>query len=627
MGLLDDLKQQAEKQQDTPGTPNLAGGTGDFYGEQVKSRMLAAFNFLTELVNQLNTMKLDTRADYPFRPDGKPVTLLQQGYKVYNDHITDPRQITFTCFCGLANPTVFEVAGRGAVMAQSELLDRYHFKYEKREQKDPRQMVIGAKFRLVGPLPIKMVLQVDEGRQVIKLLLTNFAGPGTSQYHLKPEKLDDAFMDHLGKYLLRKEAALFKEEISDDAKAMLRKKLQEEQQQREAELQQAEEARKAEEARRKQNSTTEQLKKAVSQSVTENTEKLKKAMNEQLKRVMHTQVAKGKESLKGMLGKLKKQTQAPQQTPSAQVAPPAQSTPQTIPPASTPLTKPAQPHQQVTAKPVRSAQINTPASGRPPMPEPTAEPVRVSAAPAKRQIPQSNAAEAPTQSLDSPASLKTAAEPAGVTNSKPASPASPAAVQTAPVKKTKPPKVYNAPSNNPFLKPEPPVEPPVDVAAQEAKTPGELALEPLDDAAERAEKTAAEQPEVEATPVADSLSRPDLTPESLEADLARIIERDKQNMPQQTPESNKTTNSFLQTPSTKVAAQTATPPAGTELPRTDLKPGELNTELSDVMPITRQAVSAKDATAPEAKNSTQNPVLELDEPEELDIDFSSEEKS
>ena len=77
-------------------------------------------------------------------------------------------------------------------------------------------------------------------------------------------------------------------------------------------------------------------------------------MNEQLKRVMHTQVAKGKESLKGMLGKLKKQTQAPQQTPSAQVVPPAQSTPQTIPPASTPLTKPAQPHQQVTAKPVRN---------------------------------------------------------------------------------------------------------------------------------------------------------------------------------------------------------------------------------------------------------------------------------
>ena len=186
------------------------------------------------------------------------------------------------------NPTAYEVTGRGAALAQSELLDRYRFKYDKREQKDPRQIVIGTTFRFIGPLPIKIVLQFDESKQLIKLLISNFAGPGTSQYNLKPEQLDEAFLDHLGKYVLRKESVLIKEEISDDVRAMLRKKLQ-----------QAEEARKAEEALRKQNSTTEQLKQAVSHTVTKNTEKLKQVMNEQL--------GEKTEKLKHMFGKIKSQ--------------------------------------------------------------------------------------------------------------------------------------------------------------------------------------------------------------------------------------------------------------------------------------------------------------------------------
>lgn len=298
MGLLDDLKQQAA-QQGATGNEGLTSSAEEFYREHIKSRMLTAYKFLDQLVNQLTSMQLETRADYPFRPEGKPVTLSQQDYKVFSDSIPEPQQITFTFYCKLVNPTTFDVNGRGAVLAQSELLDRYQFKYEKVEQKDPRQMVIGAKFRLQGPLPIKLVLQFDESKRVIKMLLSNFAGPGTSQYHLKPEQLNEAFLDRLGKYILRKESTLFNQGLSADVKAMLRKKLQEEQQQREAELQQAEEVAKAEEALRKQNSTTAQLKKAVSQTMNKNTEKLKQTMNEQL--------GEKTEKLKSMFGRIKSQ--------------------------------------------------------------------------------------------------------------------------------------------------------------------------------------------------------------------------------------------------------------------------------------------------------------------------------
>ena len=299
MGLLDDLKSQAEQLQNNKIESDVPQGADEFYREHVKLRMDAAYNFLNELVNQLNAMKLVTRADYPFKPEGKMVTLLQQGYKVYADSIPEPRQITLSFSCSLANPAVYEINGRGPALAQSELLERYQFKYEKLELKDQRQVLTGAKFKLVGPLQIKFVLQFDDNKRIIKLLLSNFVGPGTSQYNLNPEKLDEAFLDHLGKYILRKESGLFKEELSDDVKEMLRKKLQEEQMQREAELKEAEAIRKAEEEAQKENSTKEQLKKAVSQTVSENREKLKKVVNEK--------VYVKKEKLKTMFSKLKEQ--------------------------------------------------------------------------------------------------------------------------------------------------------------------------------------------------------------------------------------------------------------------------------------------------------------------------------
>lgn len=416
MGLLDDLKSQAEKQQDTKsGSPTQQIGSDDFYREHVRLRMDAAHNFLKELVNQLNTLKLDTRANYPFKPDGKTVTLLQQGYKVYSDSIPEPRQITLSFTCGLINPTAYEIQGQGPVMAQTELLERYHFKYEKLEQRDQRQLVSGAKFRLVGPLQVKFVLQYDDNKQIIKLLLGNFVGPGTSQYNLKPEQIDEAFLDHLGKYILRKEPSLFKEAISDDVKAMLRKKLQEEQMQREAELKEAEEIRKAEEDAQKENSKKELLKKAVSQTVAEKKEKLKQAMNEQ--------VSEKKEKLRTMFNKLKQQAGF-DSTPDQTSVTPAVARENPVPPA-----------------------VNTSLAERP-----TGNPAVQGMSPTNQQADQAVSTRAkpvpPAQKAVDPIQTNTA-QTESARHKATATPKT-SVNQNKPI----PPKVFQASSSNPFLKPE-----------------------------------------------------------------------------------------------------------------------------------------------------------------------------
>ncbi|MBI1423037.1 MAG: hypothetical protein GC149_06190 [Gammaproteobacteria bacterium] len=726
MGLLDDLKQQAQKQQGATGGETQPGGTEEFYRDHVKSRMVATFNFFNDLINQLNSMNLETRADYPFRPDGKSVTLLQQGYKVFSDEIPNPRQITLACFGGLVNPVVYEVQGRSAVLAQSELLDRYNFKYEKREQKDARQMVTGAKFRLVGPLQLKISLQYDESRQVIKLLVSNFSGAGTSQYHLRPEQLDEAFRDLLGRYLLRKVDSLFREEISEEDRKKIRDRMIVEARIREQELLEAEARRNAEKAAEKERTAKEQIKRAV------NTQK------EQLKRVMNSQVAKGKESLKGMFDKLKKQVQASEQTPSVQP---------TLSPASAPPTKPAQAPQQVTAKTVMPAQTNTPTTVTTPVTAGVAAQAREPAAPLKTATPKK-----PTQppkvynappnnpflkpeppeeppldtterdamlAAETPAPAKPAienpatAEPSATKSELELVPLTetPARADIAPAPE---PDTTERDAQSPAETTQPPAKPVIDkpATAEPSAAKSELELVPMTatparadiapapepdtterdamspaqttpapvkaaidkpataepsaaksepvlvpvtatsaradmapalelDTAERDAMLPAETPppakpaienpatkkpsvaksEPAPVPTTDASTRPDLTPESLAEDLARIIERDKQNVSQQTTQSKNASNPFLQTSSAKVTAQTATTPAAMQRPRPYLKPGELNTGLTGVLPKSRQAVSAKDATSPEAKNSTQNPFLKPDEME-LDIDIS-----
>lgn len=583
MGVLDDLRTQAQGQREREESDAAeAAHREQFYRDEIQPRMTKAYQYFMELVEHLNYVNLDTPVDYPLWPDGKPETLHQGDYMVVIDSSQAVKRIDVNFQGKLDKPLEFEIRGREAVLRHADRLDRYHIKYERRDHKDTNLDLIGGTFKIEGPLPLKVVISADVLNGVVQLVFRNFSDPGVSRYSIQPKEFDDAFLDRLGQFMLRKVDKLFTLAMDDSARDAIRRRLQEEQALRDQEMREAEERWQAEEAARLANSTKEQIKNTVLKTVDEN-----------------------KERLKGIFDKLKKQTKAPQQTP------PVQSAPQTMPAASKPLTKPAQPHHQVAVKKGMSAQTNTSSKLVPPVPEPTGEQVREQAAPAaKRQIPQPKPipAEAPTQSTSvSPASLKTATEPVGIANSKPASSASPTAVPTAAVKKTKPPKVHNAaPPNNPFLKPESPVAPPVV------------------ETAERETKPAAEQPKLEATPAADSSPRPDLTPESLEEDLARIIERDKQNMPQQTPDSKKTSNPFLQTPSTKVAAQTATTPATIEHSKPYLKPGELNTSLSGASPITRQAVSAKDATASEAKNSTQNPFLK---PDELDIDLSGEENS
>ena len=280
MGVLDDLRTKAQdRREQEEADAALAAQREQFYREEIQPRMTKAYQFFMELVEHLNYVKMETLVNYPLLPDGLPVALRQGEYTVVIDSSKAVKRVDVNFQCALEKPLEFEIFGRDAVLRHADRLDRYYIKYERRDYKDANVELIGAKFKIEGPLPLKLVINADVMNSVILVGVRNFSGPGVSRYTVQASEFDEAFMDRLGQFMLRKIDKLFTLEMDDSAKEAIRRRLQVEAEQRAQELREAEERLKAEEAERLANSRKEQIKHTVLKTVDENKERIKGLLN------------------------------------------------------------------------------------------------------------------------------------------------------------------------------------------------------------------------------------------------------------------------------------------------------------------------------------------------------------
>jgi hypothetical protein len=272
MGLLDDLRHQAGKQR--LGEEEDAARQAEreaFYREQIMPLMHKAFQYYTELIEHLNYIKPDTTVNYPLLPDGQPMPLKQGEYTIVIDSSKELKQIDIKFECNLNQPIDFEIVGKEAILRHADRLDRYRFKYQRVDKKDNQYELESAKFKLEGPMPLYMGILADIGQSRINILLRNFTDPGMLRYTLTPEQFNEEFMDRLGRFILRQEKNLFTSNMSEDARAEIRRKLEEERLQKEQEMAEREAELKAIEEEELSNTNKEKLKRAMQ----ENSDKLK----------------------------------------------------------------------------------------------------------------------------------------------------------------------------------------------------------------------------------------------------------------------------------------------------------------------------------------------------------------
>ncbi len=250
MGLLDDLRNQKEGLQAREAREKeRQARLQAAYRDEIHPRMLDVYRYLNELVDHLNYIKPRTVARYPLLPRDQTVDFLQAEYKVTIDNADDIRQIHLRCVCRLPEKVAFTVEGKERILDQTERLDRYKLKYHRKDRKDDDYELVESRFILEGPVNVSVKFEGDVENTAINLYIHNLDQPGTHRHVLKARHVDETFLDKLGKFLLRESDKLMELEISEAEKQAIREKLEQERQQRLAELREAEQ-RAEEEARR-----------------------------------------------------------------------------------------------------------------------------------------------------------------------------------------------------------------------------------------------------------------------------------------------------------------------------------------------------------------------------------------
>lgn len=241
MGILDDLKNQSEVQK--------AGEEKEkqrqavllkFYQEKLHPKMLQLYSYLNELAEHLNYIKTETNASYPITPDGSLLSFKQKDYKVTIDSANEVKEINLRFDCELAEPLYFELENSERIERYTDVLHSYRIEFDRNDNKDGNYQLISSTFKVMGPIPVNIILQGDVANSSIHLLLRNFEKPGSTKHTFKERHITEKFLDDFGKFILRQNPELLKLDIEDNHKEKIRQNIQADLKQRQQELEEAE---------------------------------------------------------------------------------------------------------------------------------------------------------------------------------------------------------------------------------------------------------------------------------------------------------------------------------------------------------------------------------------------------
>ena len=230
MGLLDDLKKEAEQKQEQGRQRDAeAAAQQAFYDEHLRPAMQQAYRFLEELASTLNAVNREVPVPYRLDPAEKRRLDMKHGHYVFKgDDYERPQKLILFCDCALEERTEFYVSGRTAVSRYAALLDGHKIPHHAKNELDQAHEVANAHFTLEGPMRVQIRLLASAEDRCIYVDLLNLEAQPTKRYKLAPEKVDEALLDRLARLLIREESILVEVKISDDTRAELRRKLEQE---------------------------------------------------------------------------------------------------------------------------------------------------------------------------------------------------------------------------------------------------------------------------------------------------------------------------------------------------------------------------------------------------------------
>jgi hypothetical protein len=241
MGLLNDLQSQVDKIKDEEARKNADLREQEaYYDEHLKPVMIRAHDYFSEIVENLNIVLPEIYPVYSLNPmDRNGVTLKQDNYLFNADNARHPRQIDVLTICNLEKSVEFYVPTKEGASIHSDLLQSYQFPHHRKNKLDKLHEICGATFLLEGPMRAHIKISANPAEKCIYILLRNLENQPVKSYKFSPERVDESLLERLARMLIREESLLVEVKVCDKVREDLKRKVEQEKQQREHDLAEA----------------------------------------------------------------------------------------------------------------------------------------------------------------------------------------------------------------------------------------------------------------------------------------------------------------------------------------------------------------------------------------------------
>ena len=229
MALLDDLKSETERrrQQELEQEQRQAALANE-YRTRLAPGMRRIFRYLSEMADHLNYLKPDVDVEFSLPGFGRVPDLRQGDYTVTADSTAQMRKIAFRFHCQGTDPARFKIRPLSVAKDLADLLVSHGIQFYSRDYRESGRAVVGEVFEVQPNIPMRIVIEADVERTLIRLSIINFDAPGTQQASYTPEEITEDFLEDLGNYLLRKNTNLTRLFLPDQARLEIRRRLEEE---------------------------------------------------------------------------------------------------------------------------------------------------------------------------------------------------------------------------------------------------------------------------------------------------------------------------------------------------------------------------------------------------------------
>lgn len=238
MGVLDDLKRQAarRKQEEARAAEEKAERISSAR-ESISPALSRIHEYLKELTEQLKVVNPKVVVDFRVHDVGTMEGLQQGGYRESREGDAQETKSVSLAFV-LESPRHyrFDINVPGQVENWLGELKRQGLRLDHAQVLEESSVGHRVWVNAAGFVPVRLRFGADLENESIVLTVHNYEELGEMRHRIRPDQVNEDFLDELGRYVLRKPNRFLRFEVPAEMRDRLRKRIEADQKRKEEEL-------------------------------------------------------------------------------------------------------------------------------------------------------------------------------------------------------------------------------------------------------------------------------------------------------------------------------------------------------------------------------------------------------